>query len=459
MSFGEKILKYRDSMEESLAKMVAIPSVCSPASPGLPFGAESARALDAILGIAAGMGLATRNIGHYAGHAEYGTGSEIAAVVTHVDVVPAGDGWNTDPFRLTRKGNLLFGRGTADDKGAAVVSLYCLKALQDENVSTKRRIRAIFGAGEEIASNDLGMYFKKEPMPSMAFTPDSDYGICNREKGILRLNFKSGAPDSVIREFQAGNVLNAVPDSAEAVLRCGTKRVTDIENAAKKAGSAFEVRRTRDGAEVFAKGKASHAMQPQKGINAAAVLLKLLAEIFTREEMGGFFYFLNRFIGTQTDGASLGVKQEDAQSGPLTLNLGVVRADAEGTSAGIDIRYPVTSDGKKIFETIRACAERSGLKVELLQDTKPLYLPEKSPLISLLRDSYQAVTGKPAGLYATGGGTYARAMAGKAVAFGPFFPDEPDRRLHNTNENIDTAKFLIHAQICLEAVYRMATAE
>ncbi len=57
----------------------------------------------------------------------------------------------------------------------------------------KRKMRVIFGAGEEIASDDLKMYFKQEPMPVMAFTPDSDYGICNREKGILRVKIICGA--------------------------------------------------------------------------------------------------------------------------------------------------------------------------------------------------------------------------------------------------------------------------
>lgn len=457
MFFGQKILRYKDEMEADLAKLVAIPSVCGPAEPGRPFGAESARALGAILKIADGMGLATKNVGNYAGHAEYGAGGDMAAVVTHVDVVPAGGGWDTDPFRLTRRGSLLFGRGAADDKGAAVVALYCLKALRDEKIPARRRIRAIFGAGEEIASNDLTMYFKSEPLPSMAFTPDSEYGICNREKGILRLNLRGGKPEGAVREFSAGSVLNAVPDSAGAVLRCGPERLAALSAAAEKAGAAFRLERTADGAKLSAKGKASHAMQPEKGVNAAAILLHLLAGVFPAEELGGFFAFLDRFIGTETDGASLGVRRSDAPSGPLTLNLGIVKAGGSGTCAGLDIRYPVTADGGAIFRKIRACAQKAGFEAELLQDTKPLYLPEQSPLISLLQDSYRAVTGRPAGLYATGGGTYARAIPGRAAAFGPFFPDEPDRRLHNTNENIDTDRFLVHAQICLEAVYRMAT--
>ncbi len=458
MKFGEKILEYKDAMEADLARLVAVPSVCGPAEPGRPFGAQSARALETILNIAGDMGLETKNVGNYAGHAEYGPGGEGAAVVTHVDVVPAGDGWATEPFALTRRNGLLYGRGAADDKGAAVVALYCLKALKDAGVPAKRRVRAIFGAGEEIASDDLEQYFRREPLPVMAFTPDSEYGVCNREKGILRLNLR-GKAEGAVREFSAGSVLNAVPASARAVLRCPEIRASALESAAKKAGAAFRFERTPESAVLSAKGKASHAMQPQKGVNAAALLLRLLAGVFPPEELGAFFAFLARSVGAETDGASLGVRRSDAPSGPLTLNLGIVKADGAGALAGLDIRYPVTASGSEIFGTIRGRAAQAGLEAELLQDTAPLYLPEDSALIRLLRESYRAVTGEDAELYSTGGGTYARAIPGRAVAFGPFFPGEPDRRLHNANENIDPGRFLIHAQICLEAVYRMATAE
>ena len=42
----------------------------------------------------------------------------------HTDVVPvAGQGWNTDPFRLTERGDRLYGRGTADMKGFIALAL------------------------------------------------------------------------------------------------------------------------------------------------------------------------------------------------------------------------------------------------------------------------------------------------------------------------------------------------
>ena len=95
------------------------------------------------------------------------------------------------------------------------------------------------------------------------------------------------------------------------------------------------------------------------------------------------------------------------------------------------------------------------MQFTVTEHTPPLYLPADSPFIHLLQGSYTAVTGQPCNLYATGGGTYARAVSGRGVAFGPIFPDEPDRGLHQVNEHIDRNRYLEHARICLEAMYRM----
>lgn len=458
MIFGTEILKYREAILKDLADLVAVPSVRGQAQEGMPFGKESAKALGLILDKAEKMGFTVKNVNNYAGHAEYGSGDEVAAVVAHIDVVPAGDGWDSDPFTLTQKGNLLYGRGTADDKGAAVVALYCLKALKDANITGNRRLRVIFGSGEETGMEDLAYYFQKEEMPAMGFTPDSDYGICNREKGILQICLSSDANNSgVVKQFDAGVVYNAVPDRACAVLCCPEHTVEALKDAAKTAEGSFTFEPSEGGVRIVSQGKASHAMQPQAGFNAAAALLRLLSGVLTSQELGEIFTFLDRKIGFLYDGSGLGVNQSDEQSGPLTLNLGIVRADGAHMEAGIDIRYPVTSDGDRIFTQIKRQAEEAGLSADLRENAKPLYLPGDSRLISILQESYSNIVGQPAELYATGGGTYARAMKGNAVAFGPFFPDEPDRRLHNTNEHIDIDRFMLHAQICLEAMYRMFT--
>lgn len=124
MSFGEKILDYKEDILKDLDELLKIQSVSSKSQE------DASEALKFILKRAEEMGLTTENVDDIAGHAEYGKGDEIAAVLSHVDVVPSGDGWSVEPFALTRKNGRLYGRGIADDKGPAIIALYCLKALR-----------------------------------------------------------------------------------------------------------------------------------------------------------------------------------------------------------------------------------------------------------------------------------------------------------------------------------------
>jgi succinyl-diaminopimelate desuccinylase len=125
--------------------------------------------------------------------------------------------------------------------------------------------------------------------------------------------------------------------------------------------------------------------------------------------------------------------------------------------AGIDIRYPVTSDGKTIAKSITATAAGYGIACKIHGNSEPLFIPEDAPFIELLKEGYAHVMGENPALYATGGGTYARELHGRGVAFRPFFSEEGDRRLHNSNENIDLTYFMKHAEICMETMYLMAT--
>lgn len=456
MKFGYQILKYQEDMLETLRNFVAIPSVCADAEPGMPFGKASADALAFILKTADGMGLPVKNVGNYAGHTSYGSGTEFADVLTHVDVVPAGENWTVDPFAMTRKGNLCYGRGIADDKSAAVAALYCLKALKDAGITGKRCLRAVFGAGEEIASRDLDVYYASEAYPVMGFTPDCCYGICNCEKGILRLKFSgSGKSSPCVRSFRAGTVVNAVPATAEAVVTGSASQYSRLEQAAE--GGAFRLEKTPEGLRIVSFGRASHGAEPERGKNAAAHLIMLLSAVFSERELGGLLSFLSRCIATEYDGKGLGIAQQDAPSGPLTLNLGIVSLSPDSAEASVDIRYPVTSDGEEIVRTARETARPYPISVEVINAEKPLYLPEDLPLISILKAAYRDVTGKDCDVFSTGGGTYARKADGKVVAFGPGFPDQPANNAHNADEHIGIDSFMLHAQICLEAMYRMMT--
>ena len=113
----------KESMVRDLARIVAIPSVKGEPSEGHPFGDECARALDEALEMGREYGFETENHDYYCGSIIYGDSEQEMGIVVHLDVVPAGDGWDADPFMLRRDGDMLIGRGTDDDKGPFITAL------------------------------------------------------------------------------------------------------------------------------------------------------------------------------------------------------------------------------------------------------------------------------------------------------------------------------------------------
>ncbi len=458
--FGEKILDYWDDIVRDLGKMVAVPSVAVPSQGEHPFGDECAKAIDTAVELAESYGLKAKNVDYYAAHAEIGEGEGNAVVMAHLDVVPAGEGWATDPFKMevTEDGRAI-GRGVADNKGAAIVAMHCLRAIKDAGVAGKRKLRVIFGSAEEIGMKDMAHYFSKEQHPDMGFTPDAGYGICHCEKGGMNFNVKAKNDSTVVRSFTAGTVANAVPSKAECRIVCTAPEFEKLSEAAGSCGIEIELTRTEDGAALLAKGKAAHAAAPHTGRNAASYLVELLSEVFGSERLGAFFTFIHNRIALTSDGSLLGVDMSDEPSGPLTFNLGIVNVTPEACSLTVDIRYPATKDGKVISEAIEKAVKEAGLEYVLLSDAVPLYLPKESKLVTLLSGAYKEVTGEDCTIFSMGGGTYARQMFGRGVAFGPGFPDDIPAHEHDVNEQISLEKFKLHAQICLEAMYRMFTAD
>ena len=67
-------------------------------NPRCPGRTRPKEALEAFLAIGERDGFITKNVGNLAGHIEFGEGEELMGVFGHVDVVPTGTGWDTDPF-------------------------------------------------------------------------------------------------------------------------------------------------------------------------------------------------------------------------------------------------------------------------------------------------------------------------------------------------------------------------
>ena len=69
-----------------------------------------------------------------------------------MDVVPAGSGWDTDPYTPTIKDGRLYARGASDDKGPTTACYYGLKSLK----SLAFQLLKKFALSSELMKNQVG---------------------------------------------------------------------------------------------------------------------------------------------------------------------------------------------------------------------------------------------------------------------------------------------------------------
>ncbi|MEM4971749.1 MAG: M20/M25/M40 family metallo-hydrolase, partial [Sulfolobales archaeon] len=90
--------------------------------------------------------------------AEIGSGSKSILIYNHYDVQPPDplELWESDPFKLTRKGDFLFGRGVADNKGNIAARICALDALSPYLDTMDLKIKMLIEGEEEIGSPTIG---------------------------------------------------------------------------------------------------------------------------------------------------------------------------------------------------------------------------------------------------------------------------------------------------------------
>ena len=451
MDLKEKVLDYKDEVVKEIQSAVRVKSVKEAPLPGMPFGEGPAKALNHFMDLAKKLGFKAENFDNYAIHIDMGEGKETLGILAHVDVVPEGDNWTYPPYSGTIADGKIFGRGTLDDKGPAVISLFAMKAIADSGIKLNKKIRMILGADEESGSACLKYYFGelKMPYPDIAFTPDSSFPVTYAEKGSVRAKIKkkfNTLQDVVIK---GGNAFNSVPNEANGVIP--VDMLGEVRNKNK-----VEFIREGNVYKVFSAGIPAHGAHPEKGYNAVSALFKVLQDFGVKnEELKGLVTFFDKFVKMETDGKSFGVKCTDGETGELTLNLGKMSLENNELEICLDMRVPVKIELDKIEETIKKNTEDYGYDFELYSKTKPLYVPKDSFLVSTLMNIYKELTGdNDAQPVAIGGGTYAK-HAKNAVAFGALLPDQEDR-MHQRDEYLEISKIDKLLQIYVEAIYRLA---
>ena len=211
------------------------------------------------------------------------------------------------------------------------------------------------------------------------------------------MKLHAAVSDERLIEIASGTRVNVVPNQAVAVIAGDWREAAADAFDVEDEDCALESELVGGDTRLTVTGVSAHASVPEKGKNAA----KMLVHVLTKLGIGGApITLLDEAAGRESAGEDLGIAGSDKVSGALTINLGLLFAKAGKIDVTFDCRYPVFGENAKPF--------------------------------------------------AIGGGTYARHLK-EGVAYGMLFPGELELE-HQANESIDVANFVKAARIYAYAI-------
>ncbi len=452
--------KTRETLISAISRLVAVKSVKGEAEPGKPYGPGPAAALAEGLALAGEWGFHTENHENHVGSADLNDHETRLHILGHLDVVGEGTGWSTDPYTCVERDGMLYGRGVSDDKGPVVCALMAMKAIKDMGLPLSANVRLLMGTDEESGSGDIAYYYSKHPFAPYTFTPDADFPVIHIEKGHYHPDFgRSWTAENALPRvtgMNGGFRTNVVPPEAECVVAGLTAAQVEslAGQVAAETHTPFTLTDKEEGLHIHCAGKNAHAASPDGGRNAISALLDLLSRLPLAEcESTETLHALHTlFPFGDNRGKALGIANEDAESGPLTLNLALLKLDGQGFSAKFDVRFPVSSNKENCKNACEASLARCGIAVTGDPDMTTVHcVPADSTLVTALMKSYQTFSGdtesKP---LAIGGGTYVHDIPG-GVAFGCVFPGF-DPKMHAPDEQASVEQLLCSCKIFTHAI-------
>ncbi len=452
---GFTLASRKKEMVDALCELIKIRSVKAEPQTNMPYGKGMFDVLFKMMSLAEHNYFDSVNLFARMGYVEYGEGDEVFAIMTHLDVVPEGEGWTLPPFTGTVKDGKVYGRGALDNKGPAIAALFALSAIQENCITLNKRVRLMFGCDEESGWADMDFYKESGgEIPTMAISPDASFPIINAEKGLMHLELKKQKGDMAkdglrILKINGGDRVNVVPAFCECVLSAEKEDIRELVNLFNQdVAVRIEMWQREDGLHLITRGRSAHGSRPEEGRNAVSHMVAFLNTLPLKDDyLSAAIYQLGQYIGLEADGNALGIKCAD-ESGALTLNFGYIKTEEGGIRAGLDIRYPVHTE--KAFVLGGAADKLTEFETSVVHALDAHFVPEDSELVQGLKQAYEEVTGEEASCLSMGGATYARAFP-NAVAFGPLFPGQEGTE-HQPDEYIEIESLIKLADIIANSI-------
>lgn len=465
MTLKEQIHSWMAGREEEflteLAKLIAIDSTLTEAKENAPFGEGNVKALEAALALAEKWGLVPGNDDNYVGTADINAMEDKLHILAHLDIVGVGEGWDNDPFTMVRDGDMIYGRGTNDDKGPAVAAMLAMRCVKELGLPLTGNARLILGTDEETGSRDILHYYSHHPFAPNSVTPDSTFPVTNVEKAHFAPKFGKTwtvqpASDRRLVSLSGGIRINVLPANCTARIAGMTAAEAEavLKDVQSRTGVLFEAAAEGSDLVIQATGVQAHAAHADLGKNAVTATLEALSLLpLAQDEAAQAVKALNAFFPHgDMEGKAIGIAQGDAVSGKLSLVLSLLELNETGFWARFDSRDPICATTENTVDVVKRKMGALGWFCE--GSLSPAhYVDENSRFIQILNGTYAEFSGKQGYCQYTGGGTYVHGIPG-GVAFGALDPDF-EGRAHGANERASIAQLMLTAEIYAAVIARV----
>ncbi|UXC17773.1 MULTISPECIES: dipeptidase [Comamonas] len=475
----------------SIGQMVALPTVRDPKVP--PH--ESPAIIDfgrMVEKMAQDFGLQYRNVDNRIFEVTLpGTSAEEFGILTHADVVPVVpaewvvDGQQLDPFKVTRVGDKLYGRGTIDDKGSIATVLYAMKAVKQSKLPLQRSIRLMIETTEETGGDAMKYYRDKTKLPDYNIVLDSKYPAVVAEKGTgaIKASFadmKTDPQQPAITAMAGAASANAIAQTATATIEAG--------NAAALAAVAEKLQAAKDGfvasnqqfgqfsvdlvtsankIDIKVTGTSAHGSRPEEGVNPVPRLALLLQSalmpaqgqpLVQQNQYSEAVRYINGVFGMDYFGKGLNVAYADDFMGPLTISPNLIKPGNGQLEVTANARMPRGKSPEQLKAEVEkgianwSAAAKVPVKIDYSQGNWMARDP-KGAWLSTLLNIFGDTTGLDAKPVPTAGSTTAKLMP-NAINFGPAMPGKK-YTAHNALEYKEVPDLQADMQMFTEMLVRI----
>ncbi len=398
----EKIELYEDSLIKDAVSLININSELGEPFPGAPFGKGAREVLDKVIKMGKEAGFVTKdyNVGVISVAME--EKEPDVGIWAHGDVVPAGTGWEYEPYNATvLDKEFIIGRGAADNKGQLAAIFNLFKIFKELGVKLNYNPALYVGSCEETGMKDL-LGIKGNPdamgfvnvckVPRLSLVPDGGFPIGYGARGNARFYLRSKTP---LHNFSLTAGKSEDPGRAEALFES-----LDFQGTVKDC----EVIREKKIITSFSEPR--HGSSPDPSGNMITKITNGLLESGCVDKADLYILSFLRDVSLDVNGRMLGIFCGSELMGETSVYTQSINCENGHPELEIRVNYPIETTYEKMLEKLTEVCDNAGFTVRGIKRHSPYVNDDKNEIVRKLADIANEINGGN-GVPYINGSTYA----------------------------------------------------